>query len=288
MGLALLLTACLPEGELWQSKARGPAIKHWAVYYNDVLPAEEFLPYDLLVFDDAAHPPLHHLKTPERLLLGYVSFGESGASRPFAVHDTPGIKLKENPSWPGNFILDARKPEWKKFLIETHIPSILAQGFDGIFIDTLDSPLFLALSQPEKYPGLYEALVELLKETRRAFPDIVIALNRGFDVDEGYTILPDVAREIDFLLVESSLTDHDFESKKQHFQPVENYQRVLKFVKQAQQENPALKVLSLDYWDPQDSCGVKRIYETQRRQGFIPQVSTLALDTLYPEPASCL
>src|SRR5690606_32284481 len=251
---------------------------NWVVYYANQLPSSKFSAYDIVVFDDAKHPAIAPLRDRPRLILGYVSFGESGALRPFPVHDHDGMKLAENQFWPGNYILDIRKPAWRDFLIKEHIPSILAKGFDGIMIDTIDSPLHHANRDETLYPSMKKAAIELIRATREAFPDIVITLNRGFD------ILPQVAPYIDLVLVESTLANYNFDSKESAYFPANIHLDYVATIRAAQAANPKLRALSLDYWNPQDEKSVADLYRYQRANGFIPYVSTVALDTIYPEP----
>ena len=42
---------------------------------------------------------------------------------------------------------------------------------------------------------------------------------------------------------------------------------------------------SLDYWDPQDTEGIGRIYEEQRKNGFFPYVATIDLKQIIREPS---
>jgi len=53
----------------------------------------------------------------------------------------------------------------------------------------------------------------------------------------------------------------------------------------AKARNPALSLMTLDYWDPADTKQVAALYARERAAGFSPYVATLALDRLMPEPA---
>jgi polysaccharide biosynthesis protein PelA len=282
--LLALLAACQTRQEAPPAPLPEYQTQNWVLYYNDELPAEAFLGYDLIVFDDAAHPSLQPLLDAEKTVLGYLSLGESGASRPFAVHETPGLKLEPNPNWEGNFILDVSRPEWTEFLLNEQIPAILAQGFHGLMLDTADSPLWLAWSQPEKYGHLHMATVDLIRKIRARFPEIVLMLNRGFDTAQKKSILAEVAPSLDYILAESTVSDWDAETGTGRPQNPEVENTVLQFLHQARRRNPALQIVALDYWDPADACGSRAVYEAQRRQGYLPLVSTVKLDKLHPEP----
>jgi uncharacterized protein (TIGR01370 family) len=250
----------------------------WAVYYTDVLPSEAFQDRDVIVFDDLRHPDLKPLQGKGKILLGYISMAESGSKRPFPVHDVEGLKLVENVNWPGNFVLDIRRPEWKAFVLDVLIPSILAKGFDGVMMDTIESATDLENLDPVVYAGMRVAAVDLVRAVRERFPDRVIMVNRAFD------ILPEIAPSIDMLLAESIYVDYEWQNKKHVLFAEKVYKDRVKFLKDIQKNNPQMKIFSLDYWDPADIKGVKHIYRTQRAQGFHPYVSTMDLQKLTPEP----
>ena len=63
------------------------------------------------------------------------------------------------------------------------------------------------------------------------------------------------------------------------------YQSQVAMLQDAQRRNPALRVFTLDYWDPSDAEGLREIYHRQRAQGFSPYVATIALDEVIVEPA---
>jgi cysteinyl-tRNA synthetase len=50
----------------------------------------------------------------------------------------PGWLDAENPSWPGNYKVRYWKPEWQA-IIFAYLDKILAQGFDGIYLDLVDA-----------------------------------------------------------------------------------------------------------------------------------------------------
>jgi uncharacterized protein (TIGR01370 family) len=254
--------------------------RNWVVYYDNTLPPTTFNPYDIVVFDDIKHPkPLQSLRNRPRLILGYISYGEAGGNRPFPVHNTPGVRLEPNPWWEGNDIVDTRTEAWRNFILKEHIPTILAQGFNGIMIDTIESPLYLAGKDPAKYAGLKQATIQLIRDTRKQYPNIVIMLNRGFE------ILPDVAPDIDLILMESTMVQHDRKENKSQYLPTDGHMEYLEMVKAARSRNPKLRVMTLDYWDPADTKGVAKIYRFQRVHDFIPYVSTADLTQHHPEPS---
>lgn len=246
----------------------------WAVYYSDKAEAKEFKPYSLLVFDSIYHPPMQELLEENKTILGYLSLGEIAETDPFyAKAKEANLLLTKNPNWDG-FYVDVRNPAWAKIVIEDIVPSILFKKFSGVFLDTVDNPIFL---EPQ-YPGMTEALVKLIKGIRLHYPQIKIMMNRGFE------ILPEVAKQINMELLESVMTDYDFKTKTYHRRPTEEYQEILEKVKEAKKINPSLKIYTLDYWSKDDAEAIKEIYRMQRSHGFVPYVSTINLDEIIPQP----
>lgn len=261
----------------FQAKAE----EKWAVYYGHSLPAEDFLPYDVVVFDGKKHPPLRPLLNQGKYLLGYLSAGEAEKYRAdFEELKQKKLLLMENKDWPGHYIVDVRNPHWGEYLIQEKIPELLHKQFDGIMLDTLDSPLYLEEASPKQYEGMRKAVVELVQAIRMHFPNIKIMVNRGLPV------LKEMAPSIDMLLAESILVKHDADNPdKVTYFDKRIYQGILDLINESKEIAPQLKVYSLDYVHNDDVNIVNEIYTMQRNNGLIPYVSTLDLQTLKAEPA---
>jgi uncharacterized protein (TIGR01370 family) len=254
-------------------------IKKWVIDYSRDNPSKEFKPYQLLVLDNTSHINLNLFKRKHKILLGYISLGEVENIRSYYDQSKKdGYILDENKNWPGSFYVDVRNPKWTKLVISKVIPSILSQGFDGIFIDTIDNPEYLETSNPKKYKNMQLAAINLLIMIRMNFPHIKIMINRG------YSLLPDVAKYIDYVLAESLMTDIRFKDKSYKKRPEKVYLATIKKLRELQDINPKLLLFSLDYWNPKDTEEIKAIYKTERENGFIPYVSTINLNKIYTEP----
>jgi len=260
-----------------------PAASHaanerWVVYYGDTLPASTFTSYDVIVFDSEHHPDLTLLKG-DRTLLGYISLGEAESYRSY-FNDLKKQKLLlgNNKSWKDHAVIDIRKPEWKTYVLDVLIPSVLKQGFDGVMLDTIDSPLALERDQPKHYTGMREAAASLISSIRVRYPTIKIMLNRGFEV------LPQVAEEIDMVMAETIYTDWQ-PGKKPVLQPKQEVDAYAATLAEVKHIAPALKIYSIDYWPSADTKQVAAIYAHQRQAGFVPYVApALDLQTIGSEP----
>lgn len=254
------------------------APQHWVVYYGDALPAKAFLPYDVIVFDREAHPPIAPLIKKKKIVLGYISLGEAEVNRSdYQTVVNQGLILDTDAHWKGNPVADARQPGWGDYILNTLIPSITKQGMNGIMLDTTDSLIAIEKSDPKRYAGLTQAAADLIKTIRQRYPHLVIMLNRGFE------ILPQVEHDINYELAESIYTHWTGTGTAKMVDP-QVYQSIADSLKKAQKEAPQLRVVTLDYWPLNDIKTIQQIYTAQRAHGFIPYVTTPDLQVLSPEP----
>ncbi len=252
-------------------------IKHWAAYYDVELPASTFKHYDLVVFDRRHYPKFDSIKRKTKVL-AYVSMGE-------VYDDIPEKKLLEaenailfqNDKW-GSHAVDVTSPLWRK-LVLGYVDDAAQKGFDGVMLDTVDSPLHWAETQaPERLDAMREALASLIHAIRIAHPRMKIMVNRGFG------ILPLVMDDINYVLAESILTHKDETSGQFAFFSPETSSEVAAQLRYVVARSPQLQVLTLDYWNMDDVNGLERIYAAHRAAGFVPYVTTPDLTTHTPEP----
>jgi uncharacterized protein (TIGR01370 family) len=259
--------------------AEGDTNEKYAIYYSDKASPEHFKPYKFLVLDSTHHPALQLLKEDKKLIIGYITLGEVDATSPyFANLKSHNLILQENKNWKGSFFVDMRDPLWPKIVIEELVPAVLRQGFDGIFLDTLDNPVELEEQNPSRYHGMTDAAAKLVQAIRLHYPSIKIMMNRG------YGLLPKVANSIDMELGESVYSDYNFDKKTYGKVKTEDYKEQVELLQQAKGTNPQLKVYTLDYANPTDTKTIADIYRTERANGFIPYVATVGLDQLVEEP----
>ncbi|HUY88242.1 MAG TPA: endo alpha-1,4 polygalactosaminidase [Pirellulales bacterium] len=255
-----------------------PVTTRFAVYYANKLPPQAFALYDIIVFDRDRHPRLLPLERPGRILLAYVSFGEAEKSRSdYADLENQGLILNAPANWRGNSIIDVRRPEWGDYVLNQLIPAIIAQGFDGVMLDTTDSLIEAEKASPARCAGLSRATIGLIKEIRGRYPHLIIMLNRGFE------ILPQVEGDIDFEVAESIYT-HWTGVGAPALVPDAVYRHYVTQLKKAEAEAPTLKVATIDYWPADDKKTIRGIYAAKRAQGFIPYVTTPDLQSLAPQP----
>ena len=251
----------------------------WVVCYSDKPQVVEFQSFDLAVLDSDTHPPLGGLARDGTSLLAYLSLGEIGNHRAyFEAVKAEGILLGENPNWPGSFFVDIRDPRWQRRVIGQLVPEILASGFAGVFLDTLDDPAALERADQERHRGMTAGAANLIRNLRQAFPRIHIMVNRG------YELMPEIAPLVDVLLGESVYTTYDAAKKRYFRVPDAQYRQQVGLMQQALRWNPKLRLCALDYWDPSDRKEIRHIYQVERANGFAPYVATPELDRIVRAP----
>lgn len=251
-------------------------INTWLCYYGTTFGPAEYGRFDMVVLDGVHHPPLVRKEPGKPVLLGYVTVGESDPSSPtWVLAQNQSFVAGSNDNW-GSLIIDMRSPKWQGILLDLVIPKVLARGFDGIFLDTIDSAMALAQGKDgAKYQGMRESILEFLRTVRTRYPKIHICMNRGLD------LLPEAAPLINSLLIEDLSFEYDFEKKEYRAVQPQVRQALVAAARKGLAANPALTVLTLDYATPDQKERIKSAISYSRSKGFVPYVSTLALDKVF-------
>jgi uncharacterized protein (TIGR01370 family) len=251
----------------------------WVVCYSDRITAAQLEGYGTIVLDSRYHPPLRSIPRNHARVLGYLSLGEVEPNYSyFAELERDGLLVGENQAWEGNRMVDVRSPAWTRRIVHELVPAIRRAGFDGIFADTLDDPPHLERMDGVRYAGMKAAAARLVASIRSAYPDIVIAVNRAYD------ILPDIEGFVDIVVGESVYATYDAATRLYSLVPEETYLFQRELLRGVKRRMPGVSVFTLDYWDPADTEGIARIYREERANGFEPYVSTRALDRIISAP----
>jgi polysaccharide biosynthesis protein PelA len=276
--LLVTLTTLLNSAHANTTCSENPLYCNWLVYFNQQGNTGDFNGYNPIVFDADRHPDLKPLK-PVKTVLGYISLGEVNVQRSyFDSVQTAGILIAPNPNYPGSWYVDLRNPFWKELIIQTVIPSILNQGFTGLFLDNLDIPIYLEQVNSNGYTGMIRAAADLIIAIRAAYPNIPLMMNRG------YQLLSAVGGSITYALGESVLTRFNSTTERYEYVPIREYQKQVAYLQNAQSLYPKLILGSLDFWYPNDSLTISKIYHAERQNGFVPYVGAANLQQIVPEP----
>lgn len=272
------LMGALGYGPAAQARGRQPRNwKNWAVFYGWDLDATKFRGYDLIVLDPGFRGSLATVAQWGASLLGYLSVGEVRQTTDlYDIAGSASALLSESPNWPGVFYVDVRSSKWRHAMVERAVELVTVRGFNGVFLDTLDSPPYLETTEPVGFVGMGRAAIEIVRDIRRALPDALIVVNRG------YLLLPDLVEYLDGVVAESLITTYSVNGFE-WVQP-EIVDQQLELLLPAKRQKPPVHILSLDYWDPQDPQTIKEIYARERSIGHLPYVSDILLGEVVPEP----
>lgn len=245
----------------------------FAVYYGSSW-SDELVNYDLLILSPLySESYVSKLREEGAVVLGYVSISTVGGWEPWASQVTDDIVLSYDPTW-GEKIVNASSLRWRRILLEEAIPWVLSKGFDGVFLDNLDVV--------DAYPQLRTAIVSLVKEVRGSFPDIVVAVNRGFSIVE------EVAPYVNYVVFESFGTYYDFSEgcyKKWSGSDLRWIKTTSEKLSQLSSKH-GFKVLVLAYADPNNSEQfaeyVSFVKELASKYGFSYYVADVYLQHVTP------
>ncbi len=140
----------------------------------------------------------------DTIRLGYLSVGEADPRRDYwnEVRGAPFL-VEPDPSWPDNVRVDLRDPQWQAVLLDQEIPRLLALGFDGLMLDTIDTAPYLEAKDGVRFAGMRAALRDLLRAIHQRYPKAPLIAN-------GTEALVDAAPFVDGFVVEGVFATYDF------------------------------------------------------------------------------
>lgn len=266
-----LLCCAVPAGA--ERFALADRVFTWACVFHNTPPkklASSLAGMLVLDPDGVLASDVPRIKSGGKLLVGYLSVGEvEDYRRWFKAPGIASLTIRENPHWKGNFLVDFRRQEWQS-LIASVAMEILDKGFDGLFLDTVNS--FEQLPNPrEGKSAMCDLVVELCTRIRSRHPDAYVILQNAdslFDDPRVFKAVDGINQES---LYHSWLTGAVPESERRHkLEKLIDLRRQGKFVS------------LLEY--TRTSTHIKRTKRIAQHHGFIPYFSTKELDTLFPIP----
>lgn len=264
--------------------------------------------YDLLVIDyaDEEGQPftaqaIDRLHARGKIVLSYLSIGEAENYRPYwepawisgegcdaePSADAPGWLEASNPDWCGNYLVQIWDPGWQA-IVMTYLDAIVAAGFDGVYLDKVDSfYTWLGeedLGAPFAYPDAPQAMADLVTEiaarARRSDPDFIVVPQNGAEIvdylsEEAQTRYLET---IDGIAVEDTFfPPSGNQDENARYAPDEYILSILEAYQQA-----GLTVLAVDYVTEPDK--IEQLTDSARARGFIPYAGVRALDRLAAMP----
>jgi polysaccharide biosynthesis protein PelA len=270
--LGLIAPSLIVSARARQPQPVRQKLLNWVVYYGQTADERLLATYDIVILDPGFLGSLELIKSGGAQIYGYVSLGEVRTTSASYDRLHPGAVLEPNAAWPDVRRVDVREAAWRRYILDEVVASIASAGFDGLMLDTLDTPGWLEQVEPQRYRGMRQAAVDLVTAIRIQYPAMKLIMNRGYD------ILPEVINVLDAIIAESLLTMPNAE--KTGVLPVrpEEIQAQLDVLAIARNASDPLPILSLDYGMADDQSAIDDIYCRELALGHHPYVTTPLVD----------
>ena len=271
-------------------------VRNWGYWLssfaiNDVVTA----PHDLLVVDNgvSANRRFMRQRTREevarmkqrpdgssRVLLAYLSFGEAERYRAYwrpewyDRNKKPAWLGTANPEWDGNYFVRYWAPEWQALMFgtpESYLDIIMAQGFDGVYLDRADAFSYWEKTRPSAQRDMALFLRRLSDYAHKRNPEFLIVMQNAEELLDDPKVLDSIdgiAKEDLFFGVEKPATPN---------QP-EDVAFSLKQLRMAR--DAGRKVLVVEYL--RDPAKMTAAAKQIANEGFLPYFAPRLLDCLNP------
>ena len=222
------------------------------IYYGKGACEKKLNSYETLVLDPDNYDNVSDFSSST---YAYLSIGEVNKDRYYYEKlKTNGNILHKNSNW-DSYIIKFDK-FWEELLIETVIPNIISSGYDGLMLDNIDAIVYYKTA-------LKTDLSRFINSLKLYYPSLKIMVNRGFEIINEL--------EVDAILLESTISTHDFETKKYHL-----YEQPVKF-----DIKKSIKCYSVDYWPKEDLDSINKIRCLAEEEGYIPLVTDIKLQEIH-------
>lgn len=120
-----------------------------------------------------------------RVVLGYLNVGEAETFRrywqPAWNRNRPDWIGRPNRNWPGHFFVEYWSPEWRGITARA-VDSIVAKGFDGVFLDSVDKYLVWTDRPQEARRDMLGLIDGIARRGRASNPRFLVVPNNAEDL----------------------------------------------------------------------------------------------------------
>ena len=206
-----------PESAAERRAKRLRPVRNWGYWLSsfdigEVLAA----PHDLMVVDNgvsANHRFLRERSAEEvarmklrpdgsaRILLSYLSIGEAERYRAYWRPEWYDRTKKPpwlgdvNPDWDGNYFVQYWQPAWQALIFgspESYLDIIMAQGFDGVYLDRADAFLNWEKTRPTAKADMAAFLRRLTDYARQRNPDFLVVMQNAEELLDDPQVLDSI------------------------------------------------------------------------------------------------
>jgi uncharacterized protein (TIGR01370 family) len=246
------------------------SVASYTFWYGTHPPVELLSQFDNIIVepDHLNDQEIKALKLNGSKVLAYLSLGEWNPQRSTDQAIESAWIMGSNPNWHSH-IMDLATKGWKQF-VANRIEALKKRGFEGLFLDTLDSYMLLTMSAPQKKKQ-QQGLVDLIAQIKEQHPNFLLVANRGFE------IMDQIAPYLDAVAAESMYQGWD-NAKQQYISVSENDRNWLRKTLNTIKSKYNLKIVILDYLPPEERESARKTARKIEQDGFIPWVSNPSLD----------
>ncbi|GLQ75386.1 endo alpha-1,4 polygalactosaminidase [Vibrio penaeicida] len=253
-----------------------------AFYYGAIDSVRELINYDRVVvtptlISDRNIKALHKANTR---VFAYLSVGElSGQTIPKSL--IRSVKTK-NKNW-NSHVMDLSSKPWQHHIL-LEAENYSKRGFDGIFLDTLDSYFLFAHTETQK-THQQAALIDIIRSLAQTSDSPEILVNRGFEV------LPSVASKIAGVVAESLY--YGYKPTNQQYVKMSSSDSNWLSKKLKPIKNSGLEVIVIDYLPASQREEQRNAAKKLIREGYTPYISDgmlyqFGISTIEPIPKRVL
>ena len=256
-------------------RARIDKTTKWLCYYGDDRRVLDVEGYELLILESESIGDLFDADKKGRICVGYMSVGEAERNRWFYpdIKNKPWV-LDVNPEWPDSRLVDPRSEEWRDLVVNYIAAGIVDAGYDGFILDNVDTAEELLRRDPELYQGADDAMASILKALRETYPDKTIIANGGL------SIVPLAFDSVDAVMYEGTYSSWKrLEDNTFIYAEISPKNKTWQRPRLLRIKAAGLPILALEYADPADPDGIRRVRDAVVKAGNNPYVSQRALDT---------
>lgn len=229
---------------------------------------------DLVVVDgeDASAAQVKRLKRRGAIVLGYLSVGTVESWRSWFSQLKPH-RLAPLGDWEGERYTDLSAPAARDALADTIAPDLLAKGFDGLFLDSLD----VVEEYPAQAAGALDVVTRLSKRVRDG-GGVLMAQNADTVIDPFVPFLDAWNRE-------DPTGTYDFGAKR--YLPTDVPGRRLARATVRRLISSGLVVTTTDYYRSPTEHDAKRAVRISCKAGSVPFVGEITLSKVPAKPQRC-
>jgi len=158
-------------------------------------------------------------------VVAYISLGEVNESRRY-FEEFKEIGFKGKNENHGSYYTDLTNPKVKDKFINQIVPELLAFGYDGLFMDTIDAVAPYTIRREMK-----NDMIELIKKIRAKNPKKILIQNAGF------FLLDETADLVDAVAIEDVASGYNFETNEYLIKSDKEFEERVSFINSVYQKS---------------------------------------------------